>query len=162
LARLHRANGHVRPRLFALVRLADIHDLRDVAGDRTWSDHVALPKSTQAPASRPQPTTNLIRFTQFIRGYWQFIISPSAPYTDREKYSSDPAGYITYIAQTGYCPLPDYPGSAAVRKLVTLLLWLRISNGEQSEKHAGSPWVCERAVPSIVPARSRICHRSLC
>ena len=46
--------------------------------------------------------------TEFIRGYWQFITSPAAPYQDWKTYSNDARGYLAYIARAGYCPLPTY------------------------------------------------------
>jgi N-acetyl-anhydromuramyl-L-alanine amidase AmpD len=49
--------------------------------------------------------------SNFIRGYWQFITSPAAPYSHWANYANDSKAYIRYIAESGYCPLKDYPNN---------------------------------------------------
>jgi hypothetical protein len=56
-------------------------------------------------------TTTYCKFgsiSEFIDGCWHFITSPAAPYKDWQKYENDAGGYLTYIAQAGYCPLTSY------------------------------------------------------
>lgn len=57
-----------------------------------------------------EPTTfcKFASLTNFVEGYWHFITGPSAPYKKWQDYSSDSAGYISYIADAGDRPLPGY------------------------------------------------------
>lgn len=75
--------------------------------------------------------------TDFIEGYWHFITSPAAPYRKWQDFSGDSAGYISYIAGAGYCPLPGYV--ADVTRLFPEAMTLLGSSSERLQPADATP-----------------------
>jgi hypothetical protein len=77
----------------------------------TYRDEMAAYATPVTYASADHEPTIYCKFaslTNFIEGYWHFITSPAAPYNKWQDYSTDSAGYISYIADTGDRPVPGY------------------------------------------------------